>query len=619
MATKNKKPTQQKAAGGSSAKNIAWDLSGLFASPSDPAIERGLAEVMKRADAFEKAYRGTIAVPGGPDAEHVFEMLRESEAIQQEFIKMAYYAHLLFAADTAPEAHRGLVSKMDEAESALRNKTLFADLEWLALSDEDAARAASHPTLQEYRHYLDSARRLKPHTLSEAEERLMNEKDLTGIAAWQRFFSEFSSATKFKVKTGGKTREMNQSEILALLRHPNRATRQAAWEAFYGKLGESADVLSFIYDTRFNDHLISGRLRGYTDPMQPRNLANEIDASAVKAMLAAVEQNYAVAHRYWKLKARLMGQTKLELFDQYAPLFNAREKITYDESRKLVLDALNRFSPLFGQTAQRFFDSNWIDADPRAGKRGGAFCASVGPEHHPYILVNYNDDMRDAATVAHEIGHGIHGELSRGQSMVNYFPSLPVAETASVFAEMLVFDSLLERITAPDKRLALICGKLEDSFATVFRQTVLTRFEELVYAARAGGRLSAKQIGEMWLKANAPYYGKNVNLTAGYERGWSYIPHFINTPFYCYAYAFGELLVLALYGMYRRAKADGTAAEFTRNYTAMLSAASSKSPAELVAMVGIDIHDANFWQVGFDELARLVGDAEKLAKKMKKG
>jgi len=618
MAVKNKRLTSNKAAK-TSAKNIAWDLSELFSGPTDPAIEQKLSAVMARADAFEKEFRGTISVPGGPDAEHVFDMLRESEAIQQDFTKIAYYAHLLFAADTTPELHRGLVSKMDEAESALRNKTLFADLEWLALSDDDAARVAGHPTLQNYRHYLDSARRFKPHTLSEAEERLMNEKDLTGIAAWQRFFSEFSSATKFKVKVAGKMRELNQSEILALFRHPNRATRQAAWQAFYGKLGEHSDVLSFVYDTRFSDHLISGRLRGYENPMQPRNLANEIDESSVKAMLAAVEQNYPVAHRYWKLKAKLMGLKKLELFDQYAPLFNASEKITYDESRKLVLDALNRFSPLFGETAQRFFDGNWIDADPRAGKRGGAFCASVGPEHHPYILVNYNDDMRDAATVAHEIGHGIHGELSRGQSIVNYFPSLPVAETASVFAEMLVFDSMLERITAPDKRLALICGKLEDSFATVFRQTVLTRFEELVYAARAGGRLSAERIGEMWMKANAPYYGKNVNLTAGYERGWSYIPHFINTPFYCYAYAFGELLVLALYGMYRRAKADGTAEEFKRNYTAMLSAASSKSPADLVAMMGIDIHDASFWQVGFDELARLVSDAERLAGKVKKG
>lgn len=617
MATK-KTSTTKKTSGASSAKGIAWDLSGLFASPADPGIEKRLGAVMAQADEFATKFRGTINAPGGPDPEQMFEMLRENEAIQQEFVEIAYYAHLLFAANTLPEAHRALVSKVDEAEAVLRNKMLFADLEWLALSDEAAGRVACHPLLQNYKHYLDSARRFKPHTLSEAEERLMNDKDLTGIAAWQRFFSEFTSATKFKIKLDGKTRELNQSEILALFRHPKRATRQAAWEAFYSKLGEHSDVLSFIYDTRFNDHLVSGRLRGYTDPMQPRNLANEIDGESVRAMLDAVERNYPIAHKYWKLKAGLLHQPKLELYDQYAPLFDLKEKMTYAQSRELTLGAMERFSPQFADIAKRFFDGAWIDADPRAGKRGGAFCASVGPGHHPYILVNYNDDMRDASTVAHEMGHGIHGELSRGESLLNYFPSLPVAETASVFVEMLVFDDMLTKVSDPAKRLALICGKLEDSFATVFRQTVLTRFEEMVYAARANGRLSAERIGEMWMKANAPYYGKNVNLSPGYERGWSYIPHFINTPFYCYAYAFGELLVLALYGMYRRARADGTAAEFTRNYTEMLSAGSSQSPADLVARLGIDIHDPDFWQVGFDELARLVKEAEKLARKVEK-
>jgi oligoendopeptidase F len=303
-----------------------------------------------------------------------------------------------------------------------------------------------------------------------------------------------------------------------------------------------------------------------------------------------------------------MGLPGLEYYDQYAPLFDVKETITYPQAKEIVLSALNRFSPEFSGMAQRFFEGNWIDADPRPGKRGGAFCAGVTPSTNPYILMSYNDDMRDVMTLAHELGHGMHDLLAAKQTLFNYHPSLPVAETASVFSEMLVFDALLAGMEDPKKRLALICGKLEDSFATVFRQTVLTRFESLAYEARGKGRLSGAKIGELWLQANAPYYGDALTMTKGYEWGWSYIPHFINTPFYCYAYSFGELLVLALYGMYRR---EGE--RFVPKYRALLASGGSAAPAEQMAAIGIDIRDAAFWQVGFDELARLIEDAERLS------
>ncbi|MCL4504681.1 MAG: M3 family metallopeptidase [Chloroflexi bacterium] len=342
--------------------------------------------------------------------------------------------------------------------------------------------------------------------------------------------------------------------------------------------------------------------------MAQRHLSNEIDAASVHAMMAAVERNYTLAHRYFKMKARLLNLPKLELFDQYAPLFEVKETYSYTQSQEVILQALNRFSPEFARIAGRFFTENWIDADPRSGKRGGAFCAGIAPSVHPFVLCSYNDDMRDVMTVAHELGHGIHFYLSGKQTLLNFYMSLPVAETASVFSEMLVFDDLLARLTDPRKRLALICGKLEDSFATVFRQTVLTRFEEGAYAARAKGRLNAEQIGSIWLAANAPYYGDSVNLTQGYEWGWSYIPHFINTPFYCYAYSFGELLVLALYGKYRR---EGAA--FAPQYRALLESGGGMSPKDQMAAIGIDISAPAFWQVGFDELERLVTEAERLA------
>lgn len=522
--------------------------------------------------------------------------------------RLSAYSRLLYAADTTQDAHRALMQRVEEALTAFQNQVLFFDLEWLEVEDEAAQKLIHDPALATYKHYLSSQRRFKPHTLTEAEEKLMNDKDLTGISAWQKMFTEFTSSQKYEMVVDGNSRAMNQSEILTLMRRPDRELRRRAHETFFGTLEKNNQVLSFIYDTRFQDHLVNGRLRKYDSPAQPRHLDNDIDGAAVDTMLGVVEQNFPLAHRYFKMKAGLMGLPKLEYYDQYAPLFDVKEAITYPEAKGIVLEALQRFSPEFSGMAQQFFDGNWIDADPRPGKRGGAFCAGVTPSANPYILMSYNDDMRDVMTLAHELGHGMHDLLASKQTLFNYHPSLPVAETASVFSEMLVFDALLAGMADPKKRLALICGKLEDSFATVFRQTVLTRFEGLAYAARAKGRLSGAKIGELWLQANAPYYGDALNMTKGYEWGWSYIPHFINTPFYCYAYSFGELLVLALYGMFRR---EG--ASFVPKYRNLLTSGGSASPAEQMAAIGIDIRDAAFWQVGFDELARLIGDAEQLS------
>jgi oligoendopeptidase F len=591
-----------------SAAGVAWDLGVLYASPDDPRIDMTLQDLASRADAFDKTYRGTISTQGGPAAQHLLHGLQEAELLADAAYRLSAYSRLLYAADTTQDAHRALMQRVEEALTAFQNKVLFFDLEWLEVDDASAERLLNDPLLATYHHYLSSARRYKPHTLSEPEEKLMNDKDLTGISAWQKLFTEFTSSQKYAMEMDGQMREMNQSEVLTLMRRPDREVRRRAHETFFGTLEKNSQVLSFIYDTRFQDHLVNGRLRKYDSPAQPRHLDNNIDGAAVETMMKVVEANFPLAHRYFKMKAGLMGLPGLEYYDQYAPLFDVKETITYPQAKEIVLSALNRFSPEFSGMAQRFFEGNWIDADPRPGKRGGAFCAGVTPSTNPYILMSYNDDMRDVMTLAHELGHGMHDLLAAKQTLFNYHPSLPVAETASVFSEMLVFDALLAGMEDPKKRLALICGKLEDSFATVFRQTVLTRFESLAYEARSKGRLSGAKIGELWLQANAPYYGDALTMTKGYEWGWSYIPHFINTPFYCYAYSFGELLVLALYGMYRR---EGE--RFVPKYRALLASGGSAAPAEQMAAIGIDIRDAAFWQVGFDELARLIEDAERLS------
>jgi oligoendopeptidase F len=321
----------------------------------------------------------------------------------------------------------------------------------------------------------------------------------------------------------------------------------------------------------------------------------------VKTMMAVAEENYGLAQDYFRLKAQLLGLPRLALYDQYAPISNQAQPFTYAQAQQVILEAFGAFDPRFRQLAGEFFAKNWIDAEIRKGKRGGAFCASPSPRLHPYILCNYDDNLRDVMTVAHELGHGLHGCLSRKQNYFNYDTPLTTAETASVFGEMLVFDHLLAQQADKQAQIALLAGKLEDIFATVFRQNVLTRFEELAFAARKEKRLTPEILGGLWLETNGKYYGDAVEMSDGYRWGWSYIPHFIHSRFYCYSYVFGQLLVLALYRMY---KDEGKS--FVPKYLALLEAGGSASPETLLRPLGVDIHDAKFWEKGFEEIKELV-------------
>ena len=592
----------------SSAAGVTWDLGDLFASPDDPRIDETLRQCKEDAEAFAATYRGTIDVPGGPAPEHLLAGLQRIEDIYDRIGRVGSYAGLLYAADTSNPVHRDLEQKVEQRTTELRNLLLFFDLEWLELSDADAAKVAETPVLAEYRHYLTSERRYRPHKLSEPEEKVVNEKDVTGCHAWGRLFTELTCSLSFPVERDGKVWELSLSQALALYHEPDRELRRRAHDALFDVLERNGQVLTFTYDTLIQDHLTMDRLREYPNPMEPRHLANEVDAESVEQMMRVVEANYGVAHEYWKLKAKLVNLPKLVVYDQYAPIGAKAEHYTYDQARASILEALGQFSPRFQEIASRFFDGRWIDAELRKGKRGGAFCASPSPKVHPYILCNYTDNLRDAMTVAHELGHGIHGYLSLHQRLVNYHPTLPLAETASVFSEMLVFDYLVRRVSDPAAQLGLLCGTIEDTFATVFRQNVLTRFEQAAFEARKSARLTPEKLQDAWIAANAPYYGDALEMTPGYRWGWSYIPHFIHTPFYCYSYVFGELLVLALYGMYRE-----QGPPFVPEYTRLLEQGGSASPAELLAPLGVDFRNPEFWQKGFRELSRLVEWAKSLA------
>ncbi len=593
--------------GQNSAQGIRWDLSELFAAHDDGRIEEMLNECRVRAEAFAGQYRVAMERPETLSVDILLNALEELETIYEALGRVGSYAGLLYAADTAKPEHQDLEQRVEQRSTEIRNRLLFFELAWLKIEEEIAGKLINDPELQPYRHHLTSLRRYRPHTLSELEEQLINEKDNTGRNAFGRLFSEMTSSLSFKLERAGQAEELNLSQILSLLHEPERDLRRRAMDTLYQGLAQHGQVLTFIYDTLIQDNLTMDRLRHYPTPIAQRHLSNEIDAAAVKTMMEVAEVNYHLAQDYFRLKAKLLQLPRLALYDQYAPVGKEVRPFVYEQAKQVILDAFGAFDPTFSRLATDFFAKNWIDAEIRQGKRGGAFCASPTPKLHPYILCNYDDNLRDVMTVAHELGHGLHGCLSRKQNYFNYDTPLTTAETASVFAEMLVFDNLLAQQTDPQARIALLAGKIEDIFATVFRQNVLTRFEELAFAARNEKRLTPDALGKLWLDANGKYYGDAVEMPEGYRWGWSYIPHFIHSRFYCYSYVFGQLLVLALYRMY---KDEGKS--FVPKYLALLEAGGSATPEELLKPLGVNTHKAEFWQKGFEEVKELLSQLRAL-------
>ncbi len=590
------------------AQGITWDLSDLYGAYADPRIASDVERLRSEAAAFADTYRGTVDVEGGPTAALLLAAVTALEALHERSGRLQAYAGLLYSADTGRDEHRDLEQRTEQQLTEVQNLVLFFELEWSRVDNATAQALLDDPQLATHRHYLEQVRKYRPHLLSEPEERIVNEKDLTGPSAWARLHTEITSSLTFSVERDGTPRDHTLDEVLALFHHPDRDLRRRGHDALYAVLQEQGAVLTYVYDTLIQDHLNMDRLRDYPDAMAQRHLSNEVDPAAVAAMMEVTEANYGVAQAYFDLKRRLLQLPELRLYDQYAPVGNVDREYPFSDAREMVLESYEAFDPQFRDIALRFFDGRWIDADPRPGKRGGAFCWSPSPQMHPYVLCNYTGTFRDVMTVAHELGHGVHGWLAREQTLLNYHPTLPLAETASVFGEIAVFDRLVASEQDPATALALTCAKVEDIFATVFRQNVLTRFEQTAYEARGDGRLTSDRLSDLWIEANGKYYGDAVQMTEGYRWGWSYIPHFIHTRFYCYAYTFAELLVLALYSLYRE---QGPA--FVPRFLDLLRSGGRDTPAALLAPLGVDYRDPAFWERGFAELRRLITRAEELA------
>ncbi len=596
----------------SSADSVAWDLSDLYAAVDDPRLGADLEAALGRARAFETRYRGTIDVPGGPAADLLHGAVRELEGLSEQMDKPAVYASLLHAARTDDPRHGALLSRTREQRTLINKHLIFFDLEWIKVEDAAARALLAAPALQPYRHYLEQKRAWRPHYLSEPEEKVLEEKSVTGRAAFVRLFDETVASLRFPFAYAGRTEMLPLQQVNARLYDADRGARQAAAGALTRGLQDNARLLTFVFNTLVLDHKSDCTLRHFDSPMGPRNLANEISPSVVDALMTAAERHHATVQRYYRLKARLLGIDPLYDYDRYAPLSAETPTCDWPAARRIVQEGYDAFSPQAGEVIRRFFEQRWIDAELRPGKRGGAFSSSAVPSVHPYILLNYTDKLRDVMTLAHELGHGLHQYLSRRVGYLQCDTPLTTAEMASVFGEMLIFQRLQEVYPEPRTRLAMLCGKIEDSFATVFRQVVLTRFEQSLHRARAEqGELTTEQINDLWLGANRPMHGEVVRLTDGYGWWWLYIGHFIHVPFYCYAYAFGELLVLALVQKYKQ---EGPA--FVPRYLDLLSAGGSEAPHVLLGRLGVDVNDPGFWELGLRLLGDMVRQAEELAAKL---
>jgi oligoendopeptidase F len=578
--------------------SVTWDLSPLYAGPDDARLDADLAAAHRAADAFATGHKGRIA---GLDVHGLAAAITAYEEIEELARRPAFYAHLLFAADTQDEAARRLVDRTREAAVTIANALTFFEIELKAIPDDAFARLLDDAALAARRHWLGLVRRRRPYTLSEPEERIVNQKNLTGRGALVQLFDELSGSLRFRVDD----RELTGEQALALLYEPDRALRERAYATFLDTYARHGVVWTSVLNGLMQDHRLECELRRLPDPVLPTHLDNEVRPATVEAMMVATEAHYELARRYFRSKAKLLGLPRLKNTDLYAPLADAPARVPFDEARRLVLDAFTAFSPEFGARAGEFFERRWIDAAVRPGKRLGAFCASLGPRSNPWVLLSYTETPRDAATLAHELGHGVHDCLASRQRPLDHLPPLTLAETASVFGEMMLTRTLLDREPRRDVRRALLCARIEDTIATVFRQNVLTRFEMAAHARRRQGPLTADELGELWWAENAKLYGDAVEMIPAYRWGWSYIPHFVHSRFYCYAYVFGELLVLALYQRYRE-----QGATFVPQYLELLAAGGSEAPDVLLGRLGFAIDEPSFWERGFAVLRDLLAELE---------
>jgi oligoendopeptidase F len=585
-------------------EDVRWDLTRLYRitlGKNVREVKNDLIAAEQNAVGFSSRLHGRVA---DLTAVELADAVEELQSIQEKAEKVAAFAYLTFATDTSDPDRGAMLQAVEERTTGIQTEILFFELEWAEVPDEWAADLLADPALAEWRHFLESARRFRAHLLTEPEEKIMAEKGVTGRSSWVRLFTQVTDATVVTIDG----EDTNLEEALSHLYLPDRKARRRAGRAVTEALEKKLPVSTFVLNTVAADHALDDRLRSYPSWIAARNLGNEIADETVEALVDSVTSRYDICARWYRLKGRLLGLDDLDQYDRYAPLSPDEREVSWDEARTTVLDAYRSFSPEMADIAAEFFDG-YIDAPAVPGKQGGAFAHPVVPSAHPYVLLNYTGQRRDVMTMAHELGHGVHQVLANRLGLLNAATPLTLAETASIFGETVTFGRILAEERDPTARLALVGGRIEDICASVFRQIAMNRFEDAVHNARRDeGELSSDAIADAWMKSQQDMFADSLTFTDEYRTWWSYIPHFIHTPGYVYAYAFGNLLALAVYARY---EAEGPS--FVPSYIELLSAGGSDSPENLGHLVGVDLADPGFWNAGLGVVEELVTEAEELA------
>jgi oligoendopeptidase F len=581
-----------------------WNLADLYPAPDSPALGRDIARADRETQSFAEKWRGRLADLSGAE---LATAIAGYEALSDLLGRIGSYASLHYVGDTTDPARQKFYGDINQRLNDLTTRLIFFELELNRIDDGHLERALAVPALAHYRPWLEDLRKERPHQLDDRIEQLFHEKSLTGWNAWNRLFDETMAALKFKVDG----RELTLEPTLNLLVGRDEKQRQAGAEAIARTLGDNIRLFTLITNTLAKDKDISDRWRSFKDVADARHLANRVEGEVVEALVAAVRAAYPrLSHRYYAMKARWLGKDRLPHWDRNAPLPDEdTEIVPWNRAQDLVLGAYAGFAPEMADIARRFFDGRWIDAPVRPGKSPGAFSHPTVPSAHPYVLLNYQGKIRDVMTLAHELGHGVHQVLAAGQGALMAPTPLTLAETASVFGEMLTFQELLKRTTEPRRRKALLAAKVEDMLNTVVRQIAFYQFERRVHEERKSGELTAERLGEIWYEVQAESLGPAIAFKDGYQVFWSYIPHFVHSPFYVYAYAFGDCLVNSLYARYQQAGAS-----FVGQYFDLLRAGGSKHHTELLKPFGLDAADPDFWQLGLGVISAMIDDIEKLEK-----
>jgi len=579
-----------------------WSLDELFSGFDSPELNAAFDNVEEQVTSFEGVRN---KLNPDIDAETFLEVVRASESMSRIVNRVYAFAGLSFAEDTQNQNAQSLMGRVQQFVAEMQNRTLFFNLWWKDVDETNAARLMD--ASGDYRYYLEEMRHFKPHTLTEPEEKVVNLKDVTGSNALINLYDAITNRYVFKLKVKGKEQELTRAQLQPYIQGSDADLRAKAYQELYRVFGEDGPILGQMYQTRARDwHNENIAMRKFGSAMSVRNLANDVPDEAVNALLEVTKKNSKTFHRYFKMKAKHVGVGKLRRYDIYAPVAKSDKPFDFDTAANMVMESFSAFDPKIGELARRVFDQDHLDSEVRKGKQGGAFCASINPENTPYVLMNYTGRARDVATLAHELGHAIHAMLASHHTTFTFHSSLPLAETASTFGEMMLTEKLLAEEKDESVRRDILFKQMDDAFATVLRQIYFALFEreahEMVQKNASVDEMSAAYMANL-----KEQFGDSVELSDEFKWEWVSIPHIYHTPFYVYAYAFGQLLVFSLYQQY---KAEGES--FKPKYLKILSAGGSEAPAKILAEAGVDIRDPKFWQGGFDVLSRMVDELEKL-------